>query len=270
MVRGRRGFTLIELLVVIAIIAVLMAILMPALQRVKKQARRAACLALLRQWGLFFAMYTDDHDGMFMQGFEGVAGGGNNRWIKAMGSYYNWDSKLTCCPEATKPWYDELGNDNGLADSFRASTTAWGYYNQSDWLRPVKGSYCINGWVKNPDRGRGHSGLPREHPEYHWRTPRVQGAAYVPVLVGGQRYNGWPQEIDKPPANDGDYWDNSLGHMMRFCMDRHDGFTDGLFLDYHARAVGLKELWRLKWHKNFDVSYPAPQWPAWMQSFKDY
>lgn len=52
------GFTLIELLVVIAIIALLLAILMPALQRVKRQAKTVACQANLGQWGIIWSMYS--------------------------------------------------------------------------------------------------------------------------------------------------------------------------------------------------------------------
>ena len=57
----KRGFTLIELLVVIAIIALLMGILMPALTRVKKQARSVACQALLKQWGAIWTMFCDEN-----------------------------------------------------------------------------------------------------------------------------------------------------------------------------------------------------------------
>jgi prepilin-type N-terminal cleavage/methylation domain-containing protein/prepilin-type processing-associated H-X9-DG protein len=66
--RQRQAFTLIELLVVIAIIAVLLAILMPALNRVKEQGKRAACLGNMKQLALTWIMYADDNDDRIVNG----------------------------------------------------------------------------------------------------------------------------------------------------------------------------------------------------------
>jgi len=68
------GFTLIELLVVIAIISILMAILMPALQRVKEQAREMGCRANLRQYGIAQSMYLDDNDGRYPSAWRSLVG----------------------------------------------------------------------------------------------------------------------------------------------------------------------------------------------------
>ena len=63
--RKEKAFTLIELLVVMAIVALLMAILLPALQRVRKQARAVVCQTNLRQWGTTLALYLEDNEGRF-------------------------------------------------------------------------------------------------------------------------------------------------------------------------------------------------------------
>lgn len=266
MMAEQRGFTLIELLVVIAIIALLMGILMPALQRVRKQARTVACLTKLKQWAIYFKMYTDDYDGYLMQGYAGVAPSGNNRWVKAMGAYHKWDSDFTCCPNATKSWLDEDGFDNQLAGTDLGSTTAWGYYQQTGWVKPMKGSYGINGWCNNPDPGHTPHSLPAED---FWRTPNVSGAAYVPLFLAAQRYNSWPLHTDRAPTFDGEIW-NDDAQMGRYCLNRHNGYVNGIFLDFGARKIGLKELWKLKWHRRFDTNYPPPVWPDWLVPFKEY
>jgi len=61
-------------------------------------------------------------------------------------------------------------------------------------------------------------------------------------------------------------------------MNRHEGHINGLFLDWSVRKIGLKELWTLKWHKDWDTAGPwtkrggvkPEDWPEWMRQFKDY
>jgi len=61
--RGFLGFTLVELLVVIAIIALLIAILLPTLRKAREQANAVVCQSNMRQLGMAFLWFAQDHQG---------------------------------------------------------------------------------------------------------------------------------------------------------------------------------------------------------------
>jgi len=255
----RKGFTLIELLVVIAIIALLLAILMPALARVKKQAKAVACQANLKQWALVWSMYTDDNNSMFPN---------RNPWMIDLRSYYK-NGELRLCPMATKPF----------AQGGRQPFASWGPLSKAGsingappWPEPDSSpdnylSYGSNEWAMNI--GADWTGPYQDH---FWRTPNVKGAADVPLFMDCSFFSVNPFYYNYPPQYEADVVTDSGagGEMKRFCVNRHNGVVNGLFLDFSVRTVGLKELWKLKWHRQWPLDEAPPVWPDWMRTFKDY
>lgn len=91
MIRRKSGFTLIELLVVISIIAVLMSIMMPALARVREQAKQVSCMSNMKSLAQAIMVYSNDYEGRYpLSGGRDAAGG---LWGAYPYSPY-WDARL--------------------------------------------------------------------------------------------------------------------------------------------------------------------------------
>ena len=298
----RRAFTLIELLVVIAIIALLMAILTPVLARVKEQARAVICLQNLRQWGICYSMYVDDNNGSLPRGDDS----GRHPewvWVYSLHRYYK-DGQLRLCPSATKPYFmpgrrnNEGGAGTGPGKQPRASfgplwgkeTVSWGDDPALSWTHYTD---VINGgnWEQKVwDESEKNNYLSYGGNEYCWgagstspvaySTPNIKGADKVPVLMDCSFYCGNGQDTDDPPMYEADTWwgGSNRDEMKRFCVNRHHFALNGLFLDFSARSVGLKELWTLQWHKKFDINgtwtiaggIQPTDWPAWMKRAENF
>jgi prepilin-type N-terminal cleavage/methylation domain-containing protein/prepilin-type processing-associated H-X9-DG protein len=268
----RKGFTLIELLVVIAIIALLMAILLPALAKAREQAKDVACRAQLKHWGLVWSMFFQDNN-------QKTAGLG---WIGYLWNYYK-DGDLRFCPAALRT--NEEGGRHPYA--------AWGSRTDPEdqiWVRnnqayyahnhpadavladSICGSYGLNFWCTDDDSGD----RSRNAPDGNWYTTEYKNIREAPIFFCCADGGICPLPKDTPP----EYWGQLYGggtdvHEIRsVCIDRHgSGAVNVLFLDGSVRPVGLKELWVIRWHRQwYDEGYtrPLPVWPEWMRRYKDY
>ena len=181
------------------------------------------------------------------------SGGTLGWWTIALKPYYGNETKMWFCPLATKPYTLKA------QDPYAAWVVA---VSQTGELRPGDyGSYGINAWVYN--RSGQYKGFSEA---YAWKNTFAKMPNSVPVFGDCMWRGGFPEEDDTPQTAENIRFVDDNESMRYFNMNRHSGATNLVFMDFSVRKVPLKQLWRLKWNRNFNILRPSPAWPDWMAS----
>jgi prepilin-type processing-associated H-X9-DG protein len=281
-----------------------MAVLLPALNGARRQAKSVVCQSRLRQWATILASYAQDHDGRFPCNASGNAGAWllrgallnvNNKDANVpQDSFFGFRTKdIACCPMGTKYFAKYFQWDPNFTLPFPMSPStsldigqmythigtwdlsypAWVIYMPSP--RCV-GSYGLNRFLFRPGFHSTLTFVPPSQQRSGANLFSLKNQANIPVLLdSASPYGGPPSAKDGPPSPS----DVSFSSLAwPFCVSRHDGFVNAVFLDWSVRKIGLKELWTLKWNREFDTGGPwtkaggvqREDWPEWMRSMKDY
>ena len=264
--KKRRGLTRVEIIVIVIIIIALFKIFPPMLEKFRPIPRfYVKCENNLKQLGLMYNLYCQDNNGSFISGIAGETD--RDDWLVSLKPYYKVETKLLICPLAKvqRPDSNEYGGPNNL---YQVSIKK-----DDSQKISMESSYGINCWVYNPPSDSNL--FSSRSSEDFWRTNDISNVSKVPLFADSMWVGGYPKPNGKagePPSENGQ-WDGVDAEMKHFCIDRHSGAINMVFMDGHIEEVGLKRLWKLKWHKNFDTSGPwskldAP-WLEWMKEMKD-
>jgi prepilin-type processing-associated H-X9-DG protein len=142
----------------------------------------------------------------------------------------------------------------------------WGNIRDKDPEIQDTGSYGENEWLCD-----------RSGDNYWKKRSKIKTPQEVPMFMDCAYVDVQPSDGAGPPPQA--EVDVATSEWNVVCLDRHGGYINAVFADCSTvRKVGLKELWTLKWHKNFSTrniwtsagGVNAERWPAWMRSFKNY
>jgi len=275
------AFTKKDLFVVLGCVVFLLASIAAVGSSGRRRAKEAVCLSNLHQWGNIFQRYTSDHDGYFYEGRGWYQHPGNTGhehfgwWMNALRPYYGDNWNLLLCPQASRKPENKYDWDTFCAYmiSLRNRYPAPNEVTEKTFTA----SYGENSWVSYMLSYQS----PIRHTEYFWKNVNgIKGKDNIPAFGDSSWMDAWPMHYDLPPARPDFPSPGSAGildEMQHFCIDRHNGGINMLFMDWSARKVGLKELWTLKWHREFNTQGPwttaggyQPSWPEWMWNFKDF
>jgi prepilin-type N-terminal cleavage/methylation domain-containing protein len=271
-----RGFTLIELLVVIAIIAILAAMLLPALAKAKDKARSINCISNLRQWGLVWNIYTGDNHDNFPTGANPdgtIDENARSAWFNALQLTAAQRQVITLCPVATSTNYN-LNTASGQG-GFGGLNTAFQFPVQNgtsdQYENAEAGSYGANLWIYSSPVE-----VQNRLPANEW--VKLSGSTLptqTPLMADSMWRGGGPywegSDTYQASAQAGLSSGNADHEMEHFTVPRHGAGkrTQVVYFDGSASPIKIRDLWSLKWHRNWDQSYYLSGEyipPAWVRS----